>query len=87
MKLLLRGIVPVCAFFLSLNPVFAQQTVITIPSSDVLPFGHMILKESNRFSPFGDGFVSLTPNMILGTGKDTEVSFRGWDRVFVTEPM
>lgn len=75
MKLLLRGIVPVCAFFLSLNPVFAQQTVITIPSSDVLPFGHMILKESNRFSPFGDGFVSLTPNMILGTGKDTEVSF------------
>lgn len=75
MKLLLRGIVPICLFFLSLNPVFSQQTVITIPSSDVLPFGHMILKESNRFSPFGDGFVSITPNMILGTGKDTEVSF------------
>lgn len=75
MKFLFRLIVPICLFFLSLNPVFSQQTVITIPSSDVLPFGHMILKESNRFSPFGDGFVSLTPNMILGTGKDTEVSF------------
>lgn len=56
-------------------PSFSQQTVITIPSSDVLPFGEMILKQSNRFSPFGDGFVSLTPNVIMGTGKGTEVSF------------
>lgn len=55
-------------------PVFAQQTVITIPSSDVLPFGEMILKQSNRFSPFGEGFVSLTPNVIMGTGRGTEVS-------------
>lgn len=55
--------------------VHAQQTVITIPSSDVLPGGEMILKQSNRFSPFGEGFVSLTPSFILGTGKGTEMSF------------
>lgn len=59
---------------LSVLPCSAQQTVITIPSSEVLPFGQMILKQSNRFSPFGDGFVSLTPCAILGTGKGTEVS-------------
>lgn len=74
--LVIRNIIVfIFALFLSGSAVFAQQTVITIPSSDVLPFGHMILKQSNRFSPFGEGFVSLTPNMILGTGKDTEISF------------
>ena len=55
--------------------VFAQQTIITMPSSDVIPAGEIILKQSNRFSPFGsDGFVSLTPQVIVGTGKDTEIS-------------
>ena len=53
----------------------AQQTIITVPSSDVLPGGEMILKQSNRFSTFGDNFVSLTPSFIMGTGKDTEISF------------
>ena len=55
--------------------VYAQQTIITMPSSDVIPGGEVILKQSNRFSPFGpDGFVSLTPQVIVGTGKDTEIS-------------
>lgn len=55
--------------------VFAQQTIVTMPSSDVLPGGEIILKQSNRFSPFGDGFSSLTPQVIMGTGKGTEASF------------
>ena len=58
----------------SLTPVFAQQTIITMPSSDVLPGGEVILKQSNRFSTFGNGFVSLTPQIIMGAGKDTEIS-------------
>lgn len=53
---------------------FAQQTIITMPSSDVLPGGEVILKQSNRFSPFGDKFVSLTPQAIIGTGRGTEFS-------------
>ena len=56
------------------STVMAQQTIITVPSSDVLPGGEVILKQSNRFSPFGNGFVSLTPQAIIGTGKGTEIS-------------
>ncbi len=55
--------------------VFAQQTIISVPSSDVLPGGEIILKQSNRFSPFGEEYVNLTPNVIIGTGKHSEVSF------------
>ena len=56
------------------SPVFAQQTIITVPSSDVLPLGEVILKQSNKFSPFSNGYTSLTPQFIIGTGKDTEMS-------------
>jgi len=56
------------------NGCFAQQTIITVPSSDVLPTGEVILKESNRFTPWHDSFVSLTPSLIIGSGKDTETS-------------
>lgn len=55
-------------------PVNAQQTILSVPSSDVLPGGEVILKQSNKFSPFGDKFVSLTPQMTVGTGKGTEMS-------------
>lgn len=55
--------------------VHGQQTIITVPSSEVLPAGDMIMKESNRFSPFEDrGFVNMTPSFIFGVGKGTEVS-------------
>lgn len=73
-KLRLYLILTVYIMFFSLTPVFAQQTIITMPSSDVLPGGEVILKQSNRFSTFGNGFVSLTPQIIMGTGKDTEIS-------------
>ena len=54
---------------------FAQQTIISVPSSDVLPYGEVILKQSNKFRPFGEGkYVSLTPQLIVGTGKGTEIS-------------
>lgn len=56
------------------NGCFAQQTIITVPSSDVLPTGEVILKESNRFTPWHDSFVSLTPSLIIGSGKGTETS-------------
>lgn len=56
------------------SAVYAQQTIISVPSSDVLPGGEVILKQSNRISPFGDGFVSLTPQATIGTGKGTEAS-------------
>lgn len=60
--------------FLFIPTAAAQQTIITMPSSDVLPGGEVILKQSNRYSPFGDAFASLTPQIIMGTGKDTEAS-------------
>lgn len=53
---------------------FSQQTIISVPSSDVLPGGEIILKQSNRLGPFGDEYANLTPSMIIGTGKGTEMS-------------
>lgn len=71
---------PIKIFFLTFivlfgSPVLCQQTIINMPSSDVLPGGEVILKQSNKFSPFGNKFVSLTPQLIMGTGKGTEMSF------------
>ncbi len=53
----------------------AQQTIISVPSSDVLPKGNIILKESNRLNPFDDNqSYQLTPTITVGTGWGTEVS-------------
>lgn len=68
------GIIALFVMLFSGSCVFAQQTIISVPSSDVLPGGEVILKQSNRFSPFGDGFVSLTPQATIGTGWGTEMS-------------
>lgn len=54
---------------------FAQQTIVTVPSSDALPTGEIILKQSNKFTPWHESFVSLTPSVIVGTGKGTETFF------------
>lgn len=62
------------SFFIFPSAAIAQQTIVTMPSSDVLPGGEVILKQSNRYSPFGDAYASLTPQVIVGTGKDTEIS-------------
>lgn len=53
---------------------FAQQNIINVPSSDVLPGGNIILKQSNKFSPFDNSYVSLTPSVIMGVGKGIEAS-------------
>lgn len=53
---------------------FAQQNIINVPSSDVLPAGNVILKQSNKFSPFDNSYVSLTPSAIMGLGKGVEAS-------------
>ena len=62
------------SFFIFPSAAIAQQTIVTMPSSDVLPGGEVILKQSNRYSPFGDAYASLTPQVIIGTSKDTEIS-------------
>lgn len=71
---LLKGLFATILLFLAGTVVYAQQTILSVPSSDVLPGGEVILKQSNKFSPFGDNFVSLTPQMTIGTGKGTEAS-------------
>ena len=74
-RFLLNISVVAAVLFLNINVCNAKQTIITIPSSDVLPGGEVILKQSNRFSTFGNGkYVSLTPQVTIGTGKDTEIS-------------
>lgn len=60
-------------FIVSQNA-FAQQNIINVPSSDVLPGGNVILKQSNKFSPFDNSYVSLTPSVIVGVGKGVEAS-------------
>jgi hypothetical protein len=52
--------------FLQLE-VFAQQNIINIPASDIVPSGEILLKETNDFWPFNpDEFVSLTPAVTVG---------------------
>lgn len=55
--------------------VSAQQTIINVPSSEILPAGDIIIKQSNRFSPFSDGgYASLTPSFSMGLGHGLEFS-------------
>lgn len=55
--------------------VYAEQTIISIPSSEVLPFGDMILKQSTRMEPFGEDLsTNLAPSATFGTGWGTEFS-------------
>lgn len=58
----------------SAHTCLAQQNIINVPSSDVLPGGNIILKQSNKFSPFDNSYVSLTPSVIMGVGKGIETS-------------
>ena len=61
--------------FFNISPVLSQQTIINLPSSEVLPQGNIILKESTRFRPSGsDGYTSITPTIITGIGHGLELS-------------
>jgi len=54
---------------------FSEQKVVVIPSSDVLSLGKILVRESNRFKPFGDDkYVTLTPSVVVGTGFNSEIS-------------
>lgn len=52
----------------------AMQSIITIPSSTVLPRGGVIIKETTRVNPYGDKNVRMTPNVTFGTGHGMEFS-------------
>lgn len=61
--------------FCILNPAIAQQTIISVPSSEILPAGDIILKNSNRFRPFyPDGYVTISPSSTIGIGHGMEIS-------------
>ena len=51
----------------------AQQTIITVPSSEVLPAGDLIFKGSNRYMPL-DGYAGITPSATIGIGRGIELS-------------
>lgn len=53
----------------------AQQTIINVPSSELLPEGDLILKNSTRVKPFSNTFSSsITPSVTIGTGFGTQFS-------------
>lgn len=60
--------------FIVNSRVEAVQSIITIPSSSVLPQGGVIIKETTRVNPYGDKNVRITPNVTFGTGHGMEVS-------------
>lgn len=63
------------AIFIALPEAYAQQTIINVPSSDVLPTGDIILKTSTRFRPFEpDGYTAITPTVIMGLGHGMDLS-------------
>lgn len=62
-------------FLLQKNCSFAEQTIINIPSSEVVPLGQMILKQSTKISPTTDDLSTvLAPVFTFGTGKGLEFS-------------
>lgn len=61
--------------FFPVVPVNAEQTIITMPSSEVLPLGDMLLKGSTSVGSFpSESYTSLTPSIIFGGGHGTEFS-------------
>ena len=61
--------------FINCSEVFAQQTIINVPSSEILPVGQIMFKDSNRFRPFEpNGYANLTPSFTLGVGHGAEIS-------------
>lgn len=63
------------ALFSHISKVQAEQTIITMPSSEVLPVRDMLLKGGTSISPFStEGNTSLTPSVTFGSGFGTELS-------------
>lgn len=73
MKKLALIFILILFFSFSEQSVFAQQTIITVPSSELVPTGDLFVKDSNRFGTFSNGTnVSITPSVTLGTGWGTQ---------------
>lgn len=53
----------------------AQQTIINVPSSDVLPAGDVILKGSTRIRLNDDDISRFSPSVIMGIGRGMDFSF------------
>lgn len=67
-------IVFVCLIFTNQDST-AEQTIINIPSSEVLSTDTIIIKESNRLNPFGDQVTTtVTPSLIFGVGNGIELA-------------
>lgn len=61
-------------FFLTLErEVYAQQSILNIPSTDTVSAGKTNIKATIRFRPFRDEFVNSTPTITQGVGFDTEI--------------
>jgi len=69
----LRFFILILCLVVKCNTVFAEQTVINIPSSEVLPFENIILKDSNRITP-NDSSGVVTPSVVFGLGHGFELS-------------
>ena len=54
------------------TPTFAQQDIITVPNSEVLPFGTIILKDSNTITPKDS--VRVAPSVIMGLGHGMDLA-------------
>lgn len=64
----------VCFLFFQLKA-NSQQTIITVPSSEVLPKGSLLLKGSSNFDDFSGGKnFSMTPSVTVGSGHGIEFS-------------
>lgn len=50
------------------NSANAQQNIINIPSSEVLPAGDLIFKQSNRITPLNDNRIMVKPTLTMGLG-------------------
>lgn len=53
----------------------AEQTIINIPSSEIQPFGNLIIKESNGINPFiDDKSYAITPSVTVGVGHGMQLT-------------
>src|SRR5574344_1147300 len=65
----------VLTVFLFSEQTSAQQMIITVPSSDVLPSGQVILKTSAKSQFTNSDYTKLTPTATIGIGHGMDFSF------------
>lgn len=74
-KFYITSLISIFFCFACTNHSKAEQTIINMPSSEVVPLGQIIIKSSAKISPFSNGLSSvITPVFTFGGGKGTEFS-------------